>query len=50
MYGPEGVKSTGGSISLGLPRQQDLAKPGKESGKEGGVEKTWAGLEEISVP
>ncbi|KAK2816277.1 hypothetical protein Q7C36_022548 [Tachysurus vachellii] len=27
MYGPEGAKSAGGSISLGLPRQQDLAKP-----------------------
>ncbi|KAI5615606.1 nuclear receptor corepressor 1 isoform X2 [Silurus asotus] len=27
MYGPEGAKSAGGSISLGLPRQQDPAKP-----------------------
>nr|XP_040036038.1 nuclear receptor corepressor 1 isoform X3 [Gasterosteus aculeatus aculeatus] len=28
LYGPEGSKSTVGSISLGLPRQQDLNKPG----------------------
>lgn len=38
MYGPEGAKSAGGSISLGLPRQQDLAKPGervREGGRDG---------------
>uniref|UniRef100_A0A3B4YPA7 Nuclear receptor corepressor 1 n=1 Tax=Seriola lalandi dorsalis TaxID=1841481 RepID=A0A3B4YPA7_SERLL len=29
VYGPEGTKSTVGSISLGLPRQQDPSKPGK---------------------
>uniref|UniRef100_A0AAQ4RP68 Nuclear receptor corepressor 1 n=1 Tax=Gasterosteus aculeatus aculeatus TaxID=481459 RepID=A0AAQ4RP68_GASAC len=29
LYGPEGSKSTVGSISLGLPRQQDLNKPGR---------------------
>uniref|UniRef100_A0A671YE40 Nuclear receptor corepressor 1 n=1 Tax=Sparus aurata TaxID=8175 RepID=A0A671YE40_SPAAU len=28
IYGPEGTKSTVGSISLGLPRQQDPNKPG----------------------
>lgn len=28
VYGPEGSKSTVGSISLGLPRQQDLNKSG----------------------
>ncbi|XP_044078045.1 nuclear receptor corepressor 1 isoform X2 [Siniperca chuatsi] len=28
VYGPEGTKSTVGSISLGLPRQQDPNKPG----------------------
>ncbi|XP_013767507.1 nuclear receptor corepressor 1 isoform X3 [Pundamilia nyererei] len=28
IYGPEGTKSSVGSISLGLPRQQDLNKPG----------------------
>uniref|UniRef100_A0AAX7VUH9 SANT domain-containing protein n=1 Tax=Astatotilapia calliptera TaxID=8154 RepID=A0AAX7VUH9_ASTCA len=27
IYGPEGTKSSVGSISLGLPRQQDLNKP-----------------------
>uniref|UniRef100_A0A7N6AUT8 Nuclear receptor corepressor 1 n=1 Tax=Anabas testudineus TaxID=64144 RepID=A0A7N6AUT8_ANATE len=29
VYGPEGTKSTVGSISLGLPRQQDPNKPGR---------------------
>lgn len=29
VYGPEGTKSTVGSISLGLPRQQDPNKPSK---------------------
>lgn len=29
VYIPEVVKTTGGSISLGLPRQQDPAKPGE---------------------
>uniref|UniRef100_A0A3P8TF68 Nuclear receptor corepressor 1 n=1 Tax=Amphiprion percula TaxID=161767 RepID=A0A3P8TF68_AMPPE len=28
VYGPEGTKSAAGSISLGLPRQQDPNKPG----------------------
>uniref|UniRef100_A0A673BE88 Nuclear receptor corepressor 1 n=1 Tax=Sphaeramia orbicularis TaxID=375764 RepID=A0A673BE88_9TELE len=28
VYGPEGTKSSAGSISLGLPRQQDPNKPG----------------------
>ncbi|XP_007545877.1 nuclear receptor corepressor 1 isoform X5 [Poecilia formosa] len=28
IYGPEGTKSSGGSISLGLPRQMDPNKPG----------------------
>ncbi|KAG7224470.1 hypothetical protein INR49_014994 [Caranx melampygus] len=28
VYGPEGTKSSVGSISLGLPRQQDPSKPG----------------------
>ncbi len=30
VYLPEVVKTTGGSISLGLPRQQDPAKPGEQ--------------------
>ncbi len=30
VYAPEVVKTTGGSISLGLPRQQDPAKPGEQ--------------------
>uniref|UniRef100_A0A665TDM6 Nuclear receptor corepressor 1 n=1 Tax=Echeneis naucrates TaxID=173247 RepID=A0A665TDM6_ECHNA len=29
VYGPEGSKSAVGSISLGLPRQQDQSKPGR---------------------
>ena len=29
IYGPEGTKSSPGSISLGLPRQQDHNKPGR---------------------
>uniref|UniRef100_A0A669EPR3 Nuclear receptor corepressor 1 n=1 Tax=Oreochromis niloticus TaxID=8128 RepID=A0A669EPR3_ORENI len=32
IYGPEGTKSSVGSISLGLPRQQDLNKPGRMTG------------------
>uniref|UniRef100_A0AAX7V0T3 Nuclear receptor corepressor 1 n=1 Tax=Astatotilapia calliptera TaxID=8154 RepID=A0AAX7V0T3_ASTCA len=32
IYGPEGTKSSVGSISLGLPRQQDLNKPGRITG------------------
>lgn len=40
MYGSEGAKSAGGSISLGLPRQQDLAKPG-EGNREGGGRREW---------
>uniref|UniRef100_A0A8D3C8Y5 Nuclear receptor corepressor 1 n=1 Tax=Scophthalmus maximus TaxID=52904 RepID=A0A8D3C8Y5_SCOMX len=31
VYGSEGTKSTVGSISLGLPRQQDPSKPGKNA-------------------
>ncbi|KAK1787858.1 hypothetical protein P4O66_016338, partial [Electrophorus voltai] len=34
VYGPELAKSVGGSISLGLPRQQDPAKPGERDGEE----------------
>lgn len=38
MYGPEGAKSAGGSISLGLPRQQDPAKPGEKVREGAGAE------------
>uniref|UniRef100_A0A8C9Y5W3 Nuclear receptor corepressor 1 n=1 Tax=Sander lucioperca TaxID=283035 RepID=A0A8C9Y5W3_SANLU len=31
VYGPEGTKSNVGSISLGLPRQQDPNKPGRKT-------------------
>uniref|UniRef100_A0A667ZY12 Nuclear receptor corepressor 1 n=1 Tax=Myripristis murdjan TaxID=586833 RepID=A0A667ZY12_9TELE len=31
VYGPEGTKSSVGSISLGLPRQQDPNKPGRST-------------------
>uniref|UniRef100_A0A3Q3W1Z9 Uncharacterized protein n=1 Tax=Mola mola TaxID=94237 RepID=A0A3Q3W1Z9_MOLML len=31
IYGPEGTKSAVGSISLGLPRQQDPNKPGRRT-------------------
>ncbi|XP_076851752.1 nuclear receptor corepressor 1-like isoform X5 [Brachyhypopomus gauderio] len=34
VYGPEAAKTAGGSISLGLPRQQDPAKPGERDGEE----------------
>uniref|UniRef100_A0A4W6ETM5 Nuclear receptor corepressor 1 n=1 Tax=Lates calcarifer TaxID=8187 RepID=A0A4W6ETM5_LATCA len=35
VYGPEGTKSTVGSISLGLPRQQDPSKPGRTVDRAG---------------
>uniref|UniRef100_A0A672GDD6 Nuclear receptor corepressor 1 n=1 Tax=Salarias fasciatus TaxID=181472 RepID=A0A672GDD6_SALFA len=48
VYGPEGTKSSVGSISLGLPRQQDLNKPGAavpsiQDGR-GGLAKVSEGL------
>uniref|UniRef100_A0A672GEZ9 Nuclear receptor corepressor 1 n=1 Tax=Salarias fasciatus TaxID=181472 RepID=A0A672GEZ9_SALFA len=45
VYGPEGTKSSVGSISLGLPRQQDLNKPvpSIQDGR-GGLAKVSEGL------
>uniref|UniRef100_A0A672GIR0 Nuclear receptor corepressor 1 n=1 Tax=Salarias fasciatus TaxID=181472 RepID=A0A672GIR0_SALFA len=47
VYGPEGTKSSVGSISLGLPRQQDLNKPAAvpsiQDGR-GGLAKVSEGL------
>uniref|UniRef100_A0A3P9NJB4 Nuclear receptor corepressor 1 n=1 Tax=Poecilia reticulata TaxID=8081 RepID=A0A3P9NJB4_POERE len=42
IYGPEGTKSSGGSISLGLPRQMDPNKP--ESFKKCGRNKQKIGI------
>ncbi|KAJ3589422.1 hypothetical protein NHX12_010267 [Muraenolepis orangiensis] len=44
MYGPEGTKSSVGSISLGLPRQQDHNKPGSMPSIQDGRAKMGDGL------
>uniref|UniRef100_M3ZT78 Nuclear receptor corepressor 1 n=1 Tax=Xiphophorus maculatus TaxID=8083 RepID=M3ZT78_XIPMA len=44
IYGPEGTKSSGGSISLGLPRQMDPNKPGRSNDGRGNPAKVGEGL------